>query len=102
MCESDSRSPGLFATVIGGIGVSVPLGSTSLLRQLDASVGASGPHGFAVRGGVIRPRAHARLTSPRPPHPAPNVRDVRETPLYSGRDGLRSEGDLRRKERGNF
>jgi hypothetical protein len=27
----------------------------SLLRQLDASVGASGPHGFAVRSNVVRP-----------------------------------------------
>jgi hypothetical protein len=25
-------------------------------RQLDASVGASGPHGFAVRVSVVRPR----------------------------------------------
>jgi hypothetical protein len=35
-------------------------------RQLDASVGASGPHDFAVR------KPHARqVRSPRPPHPAP-------------------------------
>ena len=44
--------------------------------KLDASVGASGPHGFAVRGRVIR-----LVTPPRPPHPAPNVRDDRDTPL---------------------
>src|ERR1700730_5590547 len=45
-------------------------------RQLDTSVGVSGPHDFAVRFGA------ARLASPpRPPHPAPYVRDVRETPL---------------------
>jgi hypothetical protein len=25
-------------------------------RQLDASVGASGPHDFAVRVGIVRPR----------------------------------------------
>jgi hypothetical protein len=37
----------------------------NFLRKLDASVGASGPHGFAVRFGV------ARLAKPkRPPHPA--------------------------------
>jgi hypothetical protein len=48
----------------------------SLLRQLDASVGASGPHDFTVRGGAVRQRAH-----PRPLHPAPNVRDDRDTPL---------------------
>ena len=27
----------------------------SCLRKLDASVGASGPHGFAVRSNVVRP-----------------------------------------------
>jgi hypothetical protein len=45
-------------------------------RQLDASVEASGPHDFAVRAGADRLTALAR-----PPHPAPNVRDDRETPL---------------------
>src|ERR1700687_5276400 len=44
-------------------------------HRLDTSVGASGPHDFAVRESVIRPRAFARLTPPRPPHPVPNVRD---------------------------
>ena len=39
--------------------------------NLNASVGASGPHDFAVRNSIIRPRAFARLTLPRPPHPAP-------------------------------
>jgi hypothetical protein len=48
------RGPGSFAPVIGG-----------LLRQLDTSVGVSGPHDFAVRFGA------ARLASPsRPPQPA--------------------------------
>jgi hypothetical protein len=45
-------------------------------RELDASVGASGPHDFAVRVSAVRPWRH-----PRPPHPAPNVYDDRETPL---------------------
>ena len=36
------------------------------LRQLDASVGASGPHGFAVRE-----KAHSPSRHPRPPHPVP-------------------------------
>src|ERR1700739_456833 len=53
-------------------------------RNLDASVGASGPHGFAVRGRVIR-----LVTPPRPPHPAPNVRDDRDTPLMRGRGVVR-------------
>jgi hypothetical protein len=50
-----------------------------LSARLDTSVGASGPHDFAVRG------SDARLASlPRPPHPAPNVRDDRATPLRGG------------------
>src|SRR3977135_640158 len=60
-----------------------PVGPTQL-RELDASVGASGPHDFAVRSNISRPRAvdrsrahHppcdpiARKTLPRPPHPTP-------------------------------
>jgi hypothetical protein len=64
-------------------------------RQLDASVGASGPHDFAVRShpsppkgfaglGIVRRAHQARPTLPRPPHPAPNVRDDGETPLSWG------------------
>src|SRR3954469_8220639 len=36
------------------------------VRQLDASVEASGPHDFAVRLGAVRQQHHLR-----PPHPAP-------------------------------
>jgi hypothetical protein len=68
--------------------------------RLDASVGASGPNDFAVRDNISRPRAVdrsripenppcdsiARKMLPRPSHPAPNVRDDRETPLLLGRD----------------
>ena len=57
-------------------GVSGPLGLTSPFRKLDASVEASGPHDFAVRCRAVRLSAHQR-----PPHPALNVRDDRETPL---------------------
>jgi hypothetical protein len=53
-----------------------PSSAKVAFRQLDASVGASGPHDFAVR------ESAARLKAPsRPPHPAPYVRDDRETPL---------------------
>jgi hypothetical protein len=53
--------------------------------KLDASVGASGPHDFAVRVSA------ARLASPkRPSHPAPNVRDDRDTPLLWGAGQHRS------------
>jgi len=52
-------------------------------RQLDASIGASGPRDFAVRS------AHVRLVVPkRPPHPAAHVRDDRETPLERRRDRI--------------
>jgi len=44
-------------------------------RKLDASVGASGPHVFAVRLTHRSSKAHQR-----PPHPAPR-RDDREAPL---------------------
>src|SRR5216683_732533 len=61
-----------------------PVGPTQL-RELDASVGASGPHDFAVRCNISRPLARrsltglidppcnsvARKTLPRPPHPHP-------------------------------
>ena len=78
-----------------------PVGPTKL-RQLDASAGASGPHDFAVRESISRqlaqiahgskdPPCHhvARPMLPRPPHPAPHVRDDRETPLVrSGTEWL--------------
>jgi hypothetical protein len=50
------------------------------LRKLDISVGISGPHDFAVRETRAR-----QARDPRPSHPAPNVRDDRETPLVMRR-----------------
>jgi hypothetical protein len=68
--------------------------------KLDASVGASGPHDFAVRNNISRQRAVDRsqvfrlaLRSHRAQDAAastasrPYVRDDRETPLCVGRDG---------------
>src|SRR5262249_7177170 len=53
-----------------------------IARELDSSVGESGPHAFASAP------AAARLAAPsRPSHPAPNVRDDREAPLLRARDG---------------
>jgi hypothetical protein len=60
-----SPAIGLFVTVI-----------CASSRRLDAGVEASEPHDFAVRVSTIR-----QARRPRPPHPAPNVRDDRETPL---------------------
>jgi hypothetical protein len=54
------------------------------LSPLDASVGASGPHDFAVRKSAARPRKDLRASLPRPPHPIPHVRDDREPPLFWG------------------
>jgi hypothetical protein len=64
---------GLFVAVIGVM--------RQHYRQLNVSIETSEPHGFVVRLACARP-SHVR----RPPHPAPNVRDDRETPL------LRSTG----------
>ena len=51
-------------------------------HQLDASIGASGPHDFAVRISTVRQR-HIRV------HRIPSrVCDDRETPLVSGRDQI--------------
>jgi len=56
--------------------------------KLDASVGASGPHDFAVRASA------ARLATPsRPPHPAPTFVTTR-TPLSTRRDGASRKFDL--------
>jgi hypothetical protein len=51
-------------------------------RQLDASVGASGPHDFAVR--LKRRSSFSAIRVHRIP---PYVRDDRETPLLLRRDG---------------
>jgi hypothetical protein len=70
--------------------------------RLDASVGASGPHDFAVRGNIVRLRAFcARPTLPRPPHPIPTFVTMANAPL-SGRDGGRRRGDLAWKGRKIF
>src|SRR3954454_10572268 len=73
-----------------------PVGPTHL-RKLDASVGASGPHDFAVRSNIPRPRAVDRshvfrlaLRSPRAQNAAastasrPAFRDDHDTPLFRG------------------
>src|SRR3984957_7815434 len=58
-------------------------------HELDASVGASGPHDFAVRRIALSSAAPlASIAS------QPYVRDDRETPLCVGRDGGRYAGDL--------
>jgi hypothetical protein len=58
---------GLFRALPGEPGFLATVAPEKLASQeLDASVGASGPHVFAVRISAVRLSAH-----PRPPHPAP-------------------------------
>jgi hypothetical protein len=71
-------------------------------RDLSACVGAPGPHDFAVRCSIIRPRKKLRLTLPRPSHPAPNVRDDREAPLLWERDKRKEAIDLGSAQSGIF
>ena len=58
-------------------------------HELDASVGASGPHDFAVRFGAFVLHAIASTASR-----APYVRDDREPPLMWARDGRACRDDL--------
>src|SRR5450631_165745 len=74
-----------------------PVGPTQL-RELDASVGASGPHDFAVREkrlssarrGIAQESFDspcdpiARKTLPRPPHPHPASVTIMIRPLWGG------------------
>jgi hypothetical protein len=66
-------------------------------RELDASVGASGPHGFAVRL-----KRRSSLSAVRVHRIPPRVRDDREPPLCLGRDGEGYAGDLGLKGTGIF
>src|ERR1700753_1155461 len=58
-------------------------------RQLDISVEMSGPHDSAARRACVR-----RPQSPRPPHPALNVYEDRETPLMRGGTARAYKDDL--------
>jgi hypothetical protein len=73
-----------YSALSSGTGLSCPRRLARIApTRLDASVGASGPHDFAVRSSA------ARLASlPRPPHPAPNVRDDRANAPQRRRDRI--------------
>ena len=79
------------------IGLSCHCHLAETSAKLDASVEASGPHDFAVRDCTVR-----RSRNPRPSHPAPNVRDDRDTPLLWARDGRACKDDLPVGARGNI
>jgi hypothetical protein len=69
-------------SLVIGLFVTIPGAMRQHRGLLNVSVETSGPHDFAVRSSCVR------LTPlKRPPHPAPNVRDDRETPLVRRRDG---------------
>jgi hypothetical protein len=69
-----------------GTGLSCPRRRAIGLAQLDTSVGVSGPHDFAVRVGIVRPRAQsARATPSRPSQPASrSVTIGHNAPLHRG------------------
>ena len=68
------------------------LPGASEIRQLDASVEASGPHVFTVRLKHPRQEHH-----PRPPHPSPASVTLRNAPLLGqDSDGYRTDLGLRK------
>jgi len=75
--------PGFLATVAGVMRRDTACAMRGHHRQLDLSVGRPGPHDFAVRENAVRRSAFSR-----PSHPAFNVRDDREAPLFRARDGV--------------
>jgi hypothetical protein len=68
---------GFLRALLGEPGLLSPSLARSSSHRLNPSVGGSGPHDFAVRFQVAR-----LAPQQRPPHPVPNVRDDRETPLF--------------------
>ena len=68
--------PGFVATIAGR--------DAKHRRQLDISVGTSGPHDFAVRLHAARHAGHQR-----PPHPAPTSVTIAKRPSRGARDANR-------------
>ena len=68
----------------------LPPSPCGLPRKLDASVGAPGPHGFAVRQPVSFVVRHC----PRPSHPAPTFVTIMIRPSGRARDGGAYRSDL--------
>src|SRR5260370_35827080 len=90
------RRSGSFVTVVSGYGfVENPVGPIKPPRNLTpasrrqnhttspSATDISRQHAVRPLTGLINPPCHhlARPMLPRPPHPVPNVRDDRETPL---------------------
>jgi len=79
-----------YSTLFPAIGlfVTVPTQCEALSR-VDVSVETSEPRGFVVRVTCVR-LSHRK----RPSHPAPNVRDDRDTPLLRGARRAENAADL--------
>jgi|ERR1700730_6499440 hypothetical protein len=73
-----------------GFFVTVPGAKRQLCHPVHASVEALKPRGFVVR----ETSAFVLCAVPRPSHPAPNVRDDRDTPLMVGTDARKNASDL--------
>jgi hypothetical protein len=72
-----------------GTGLSCPRHRRIIIRRFDASVGASGPHDFAVRAGVARRFDTITSIASRSA-----FRDDRDAPLLPGRDKTQQTTDL--------
>jgi hypothetical protein len=72
----------VYVVLSSGTGLSCPRRLVDHPAKLSASVGAPGPHAFTVRLGIVRRRDTRAATPLRPSHPAANVRDDREAPLF--------------------
>jgi hypothetical protein len=71
-----------------------PVASWIVSARLDTSVGVSGPHDFAVRDRVTRPRIACALTPPRPSHPASRFVTIAHTPLQAEAGCAHDASDL--------
>src|SRR5690242_21954052 len=88
-----SRSSGIPCAMVlrlirdlpGAPGFLAPIVALKSSAQLVASVGATGPHDFAVRFSAVRPHEKSRATLPRPSHTRLTYRDDRAcAPLHRG------------------
>ena len=104
-CSPRRRIP--LASIAGGLkALAKPGWISQNLRRLDASNGRQNhtalPSAIIAvrrRAAFAHEQAHPAKTScapgvPRPPLPAPNVRDDRDTPLFWARDGGSCRSDL--------
>src|ERR1700761_4785672 len=87
---------GLLRALPGDRAFLPPSPSKRLLRELDASVGASGPHDFAVRACVVRLSTRAR-----PPHPVPTFVTMANAPR-TGRDAGHTQMICQGRKAENF